>query len=605
MRGRARGIASLLENPAPTSRWGTVTASTGPRSAASPARDSRAGADGTAPTARVAELEEELLRLRADRDEQARMVEEELVRLSQIYQKMGSDLDDARQERDRLADLVRQERERRAREMLEMSERLEDALAGAESRKAGAPQRDPITPERFVQERLARAQESHAPPKPGDLPSIPGYRILAPLGQGGMATVYQALADDGREVAIKVLHDGPDASKGRMELFLREAAVMLQLSHPGLVGAVDAGDAPCGRYLVLELVRGESLAAIVRRDGPMPEKEVLRVGLQVARALAYCARLGLTHRDVKPSNLLRDPTGRVRVCDFGLAALSSGGDPARPYGSPGYAAPEQITNPTSVDERVDIYALGCTLWHLAVGRRPFSGQAKEVFEQQRANDIPDPRYEGGDVTPRFAQVLRRMGRAQRDRRYRKWDECILDLMLVEQGNPPFAAALAEAQEPGSRALADSPPDGTEPSARGAAGAGSPASATSGMSATRGMSDTGRAADAPRAGAPAFPFPPIEYRGAPAPATPAFVRRLGPHATPILTGSVAVLGIVLGLAAASFTHRSPRAEFELRAVALRDAGRPDEAARLLRSAAETMEGEDRAALLRLAESILAR
>lgn len=564
-----------------------MTAPAGPRTAVPASREAGdATESGSGPypqAARIARLEDELHRVRADRDEQARVIEEELTRLSQIYEKMGAELDQARVDRDQAQAAVRAERERRARELLELSERLDEALAGNPGGASPAPAPRPFKPEQFVQARLAESEHPQTPHKEGDLPSIPGYRILAPLGQGGMATVYQALADDGREVAIKVLHHGPEASKGRTELFLREAAVMLQLAHPGLVRAVDAGDAPCGRYLVLELVRGESLAALVRRNGPMPETEVLRIGLQVARALAYCARLGLTHRDVKPSNLLLDPSGRVRLCDFGLAALSSGGDPARPYGSPGYAAPEQISNPTSIDERVDIYALGATMWHLAVGRRPYTGQAKDVFEQQRNQDVPDPRMEGGSVSPRFAQVIRRMGRAQRDRRYRKWDECILDLMLVEQGNPPFAAALAEAQEPGSAAV-------TEPE---------PASCTASVPAATSPADASRAPSPP-----VLPFS-VTDAPRPGPISPVIVARLGPHATPILWGAIAVLGVVVGMAVSSMTHRSPAAEFESRAVSLHAAGRKDDALRMLRAAAETMDGEDRAAMLRLAESLQSR
>ena len=395
-------------------------------------------------------LERAVLRAREDRQEQARWIDAELSELHRIYERMSNDLDAVRAERDGALALARQEREMRARETLALAERLEEL----ERERQHTPAAGLASPEGFVRSRLDAAVDEHRTLEPGELPEVPGYRIEGPLGKGGMGTVWEAVAEaDGRRVAIKLLQDGHGASRSRVELFLREAAAMLQLSHPGLVRALDAGDCAHGRFLVLELVRGESVADRVRRAGPLPEKDTVRLALQVARALSYCARLGLAHRDVKPSNLLLDEAGQARLCDFGLATLADGSDPARPYGSPGYAAPEQIARRTLTDERVDIYSLGCTLWHAAVGRRPFQGNPKQAFEQQKSQDLADPRFEGADVSPGFAQVIRRMGRADPDRRYRRWDECILDLLLVERGNPPFSAHIADALAAGGAARA--------------------------------------------------------------------------------------------------------------------------------------------------------
>ncbi len=554
--------------------------------------------------ARFAELEQEIVRVKAERDAHAAAIEDELARLSDIYERMTSDIATLRQERDRAMEAAREERERRARETLELSERLDQVLS-KDGQAGGA-----VSPEAFVQARLSEPALERRPLAPGETPTVYGYKVAGPIGQGGMATVYHATCEkDGREVAIKILHEGPDASNARLELFLREAAVMLQLSHPGLVRALDAGDCPHGRYLVLELVRGESLAGLVRRCGPLPEKEALRVGLQVARALAYCARLGLTHRDVKPSNLLLDTTGRVRLCDFGLAALSHGNDPARPYGSPGYAAPEQISNPTSVDERVDIYALGATLWHLVVGRRAFSGSAKDVFETQRTQDVSDPRFEGADISPRLAQVIRRMGRASRDRRYRRWDECILDLMLVENGNPPFAAHLAEAQEPGSPVLALG--GELSPSAQPAAAAPTPGGAP--------PSSASPSAPIPPALDPSMshrdlPVLPPSSRGpaqdgwppvAPDPSSPRAPADLRERSTWLVVGAVALLGLAVGYAVTHLTRPTPFTEILTRVEGIAAEGRPADAARAARSAADLFDGEDRARLIRLAERLETR
>jgi serine/threonine protein kinase len=399
----------------------------------------------------VAEVEAAIDAAIAERDEEFAVVQRELSDLSTTYDRLRVDLDAMAKERDRALTSAREERETRARERLELAERLEEAREREESKKRVDSS---ALRERFVSERLAAAAPERTKLPEGSLPKVDGYEVLRRIGRGGMATVFQARrTDDGLEVAIKLLHDGGDADRTRSELFLREAAVMLQLDHPALVGATDAGECAYGRYLVMEYVPGASLTARMREEGRLAEGDAVRIAIQVARALAYCARLGLTHRDVKPGNILFAADGSAKLCDFGLAALSGGTDAARPYGSPGYAAPEQIATPAEVDERADIYGLGCTLWQMVVGCRPFAGPAAEALAESRKKDLPDPRTEGGSVSAGLAQVIRRMGRADRAKRYRRWDECLLDLMLVEKGNPPLSAHLADQTAPAAGPVA--------------------------------------------------------------------------------------------------------------------------------------------------------
>src|SRR5262245_60631267 len=178
-------------------------------------------------------------------------------------------------ERDHALSAAREERERRARERLELSERLEEAKEREESQK-----RVDATAlrERFVAERLGGAPPERKKLPEGSLPKIDGYEVLRRIGRGGMATVFHAKRPDaGVEVAIKLLHDGADASQARGELFLREAAVMLQLDHPALVGATDAGECAYGRYLVMEFVPGESLTARMREEGRLAETDAVRI----------------------------------------------------------------------------------------------------------------------------------------------------------------------------------------------------------------------------------------------------------------------------------------------------------------------------------------
>jgi serine/threonine protein kinase len=518
----------------------------------------------------IRELEMALEQALAERNNEFAAVEEELAHLSRIYERLRGDMRAIKEERDRALDAARDEREKRARETLELTERLEKAMKREDSSQ---PVDALVLRERFVAERLAAAPAQMRPLAEGELPDVPGFELIAKIGRGGMATVFQARrrADD-TEVALKLMQDGTSSSRVRTELFLREAAVMLQLDHPGLVAAFDAGECAYGRYLAMEYVAGESLSARLRRDGVMAEAEAVKIAVQAARALAYCARLGLTHRDIKPSNVLITPQGTVKLCDFGLAALSSGsGDPARPYGSPGYASPEQLTTPTDVDERGDIYGLGCTLWQMVVGRRPFTGPAKQAFDQAKTTDLPDPRFEGADISPRLAQVIRRMGRAERERRYRRWDECLLDLMLVEKGNPPFSAHLADARESNSAGAASDPLPQLSAVAPPPVATPLPATETAGDSAS-----------AASAVAPSRETPPAPADDIPV-AVPMPARRSWDRTVAFLAG--AGLFGAIAFAVASITHDDPVAQMRTKAHELAASGRADDAARCLREAAE--------------------
>ncbi len=529
-------------------------------------------------TARVADLERQVATLLRERAEHAAAVQAELQRLSALYDDLRGDLETARRERDGALESVRAEREARARETLELAERLDEAAVREQALRESAAA-DSL--QRFVAERLDLAVHEYRELAPGELPEVPGFRVHEPLGRGGMASVFRAeRLEDGAEVALKLLHGSPGQERTRTELFLREAALTLQLDHPGLLRALDAGDCVHGPYLVLPLVDGRSLAMRVRRDGPLPEAEVLSIASSIGRALRFCARLGLTHRDVKPSNLLQGRDGRVLLSDFGLAALTTG-DAGRPYGSPGYAAPEQMVAPDTVDERADIYAFGCSLWHLLVGRRPFPGTPRESFDAARINDLPDPRDEGAEVSHGLAQVLRRMGRCERDRRYRSWDECLLDIALVERGNPPLAAHLADV-------VGATPPDHGDPEPVPPAPPPEPPVA------------------APAADPHPAPGPEAthgdEPTAAPVGAVQRAVERLPRHVRlPLAATLAALVALALGRGCAP----SPADALVDRARALVREGRAAEASAALRAAAELVGPDDAARLAREADDLDAR
>ncbi|MFC4070422.1 serine/threonine-protein kinase [Actinoplanes subglobosus] len=210
------------------------------------------------------------------------------------------------------------------------------------------------------------------------------YELREPLGRGGMAEVWQGFDRRlRRDVAVKVLLRGGPAR------FEREARTIAALSHPNIVAVHDVGTDDDVRYLVMELVDGHSLAERLR-TGPMTVTEAVRTAIGVCAALEAAAAAGIVHRDVKPANILLDPGGGVKVCDFGIARLAGGvGGSTRMVGTSRYMAPEQVTGST-VDARTDLYGLGCVLHEMLAGRPPFHGDDEDRVVWQHLERAPEP-----------------------------------------------------------------------------------------------------------------------------------------------------------------------------------------------------------------------
>jgi tetratricopeptide (TPR) repeat protein/predicted Ser/Thr protein kinase len=223
------------------------------------------------------------------------------------------------------------------------------------------------------------------------------YEVQGELGRGGMGVVYRALDPIlRREVAIKVLQ-AASVDAEAMARFQREAQTASTLRHDGIVPVHAAGLERGRPYLVMDLVRGESLREVVRREGPLPEERAATLVRDVARALQHAHERGVLHRDVKPENVLLDQAGRPRLTDFGLASIL--GDSGRltrdgeVVGTPCYMAPEQaLGDRGQVGPWSDVYGLGAVLYELLTGQPPFAGaSAMSALESTVRGRVSSPR----------------------------------------------------------------------------------------------------------------------------------------------------------------------------------------------------------------------
>ena len=228
------------------------------------------------------------------------------------------------------------------------------------------------------------------------------YLIDTLLGAGGMGIVLGARhVFLSRRVAIKLLRPELLAFKSVRGRFFREARTASTITHPNVVEVIDFGvtrDDLC--YLVMEYLDGIDLGTRARGHGPMPVAEVMQIGYEVARALAAIHGAGVVHRDLKPENvaLMSGPADRIqlKVLDFGVAGIMAAPDGERltkhghAIGTPHYMSPEQCEG-EAVDGRSDVYALGCIMWELAVGRPPFGGaNPLEILSAHITKSAPLP-----------------------------------------------------------------------------------------------------------------------------------------------------------------------------------------------------------------------
>jgi serine/threonine-protein kinase len=267
-------------------------------------------------------------------------------------------------------------------------------MADADGRQA------PDADETRAQETTARAAQTIGP-----------YRLLEPIGEGGMGQVWKAHDNNlDRDVAIKLLLRGTVTQPAGGDRFRREAHILSRLSHPGVATVFDFDIQNGHEFLVMELVPGGTLESQLAA-GPLPIERVIEIGAAIADALDHAHRHGILHRDLKPGNVVLSAEGSPKILDFGLALLLADGkaigrmtEPGMIMGSLAYMAPEQLFG--DADARTDIYALGAVLFEMATGQRLFVRDRIEALMFAIINNAaPSARSLRADVPAELDRLL--------------------------------------------------------------------------------------------------------------------------------------------------------------------------------------------------------
>ncbi len=284
----------------------------------------------------------------------------------------------------------------------------------------------PGTLSAILRELVAAPEDTGPPPVPGT--SIGRFQLVREIGRGGFGVVWEARDRElGRSVAFKLVK-ARSRTDLREERVQREAEASAQLSHDNVVALYDVGRSVHGPYLVMELLRGATLAERLRQ-GPPDRAEALRIFREVAKGIAHAHAMGVVHRDLKPGNVFLCDDGRVKVLDLGLAHAF--GQRRQPGGTPSYMAPEQWRGAPE-DERTDVFALGVLLYQLLARDLPFHSSA-EIVGRRAAPML--------DVTgaPALGELIGRMLEKDPVRRPRDAGEVLKVLEAAMTGSRPDLA----------------------------------------------------------------------------------------------------------------------------------------------------------------------
>jgi serine/threonine-protein kinase len=303
----------------------------------------------------------------------------------------------------------------------------------------------PVVPPPTELEPTGRRPRSGAPRFAAGQTIAKRYRIVAPLGRGGMGEVYRA--DDLRlaqVVALKFLPARLARDADLLRRYRDEVTAARRIAHPNVCRVYDLGEADGLTFLTMEYIDGEDLALLLRRIGRLPEDRAVAVASELCLALGAVHRQGIIHRDLKPSNVMIDGRGRVRLTDFGLAAASERVGRAQvAEGTPAYMAPEQLAG-REVSTRSDLFALGLVLYELFTGRRAFPVcPSDELARRYAAGSLHSPSHHVPGLSPSVEDVIVRcLAHNPQDR-----PASAAEVLATLPGWDPLAAARAAGETP--------------------------------------------------------------------------------------------------------------------------------------------------------------
>lgn len=269
------------------------------------------------------------------------------------------------------------------------------------------------------------------------------YRIVRRVGKGGMGSVYEAVDErSSQRVALKVLSPDLAAQPDFVARFHRESRSLSSFGNARIAKVYFSGAAEGVPFFAMEFVDGKNLEELLERDGRPDTKKAIEWMREIARGLRAAAEHGLIHRDVKPTNILIDQEGRVKIVDFGLAKSLNSTTRLTVtgvvVGTPFYLSPEQGLGKV-VDQRSDIYSLGATFYHLLTGKPPYEADNSVSVILKHVNDAPTPiRDRAPEVSEALARIVMRCLAKDPRHRYQDYDELLHDLEAAERGDPVAA-----------------------------------------------------------------------------------------------------------------------------------------------------------------------
>jgi serine/threonine protein kinase len=259
------------------------------------------------------------------------------------------------------------------------------------------------------------------------------YKIIRLIGEGGMASVYEAKHQVlNTRAAIKILSPVLTSNPKIRERFLNEARLMATLDHPNITKVIDFEEFSHQLYIIMEYLEGEELTDKIKKNGSLKDEEIENYFSQILSAFQYAHENGIVHRDIKPSNIFVLKNGQIKILDFGIAKLFGEGNESTQagtqLGTPIYMSPEQVKSDRSIDHRSDIYSLGVTLYFAVTGKTPYDSNTNSQFDIY--NKIVYEPLPNLPTDSKFSKIIEKACNKNRDLRYQTCSEWIDELKSI-------------------------------------------------------------------------------------------------------------------------------------------------------------------------------